>query len=166
MVDVGSISATVADIALAVLTPSNVTLAAAPTRRLAASVSSKVAWISMSDRSVSTMKPLAVFVVPAPPAPVPAPDPPVATGSLEPELEEPPDPEPPEPELPEPELPEPELPEPELAEPELAEPELDDPELDEPVAPPLLDTTSPTSELIEAIVPANGATSVVPDSVC
>jgi hypothetical protein len=97
------------------------------------------------------MKPLAVLVVPAPPAPVPAPDAPVAAGSLEPELEE---------------LPDPELPDPEPAEPEPDDPELDDPELDELAEPPLLDTTPPTSELIEAIVPANGATSVVPDSVC
>jgi len=107
------------------------------------------------------MKPLDAFVVPAPPAPVPAPDAPVAAGSPEPELDELPDPE-----LPDPELPDPELAEPELDDPELDDPELDDPELDDPAEPPLLDTTLPTSELIEAIVPANGATSVVPDSVC
>ena len=93
------------------------------------------------------MKPLAAFVVPAPPAPVPAPDAPVAAASLELELEL---------ELPELELPElPELPEPELPElPELAE--------EEELLAPLLDTTSPTSALIEATVPPNGAVSVVP----
>jgi hypothetical protein len=91
------------------------------------------------------MKPLAAFVVPAPPAPVPAPPAPVpapvAAASPEPEVDE----------LPEPELPEPELPEPE------------DPELLE-LEPALLalGTMSPTSLLIEATVPANGAVSFVP----
>jgi hypothetical protein len=94
------------------------------------------------------MKPLAAFVVPAPPAPVPAPPAPVAAASPEPELDE----------LPEPELPEPELPEPELPEPE--DPELLELELEPALL--ALDTMSPTSLLTDATVPANGAISFVP----
>jgi hypothetical protein len=81
------------------------------------------------------MKPLAVFEVPAPPAPVPAPSAPVAAVSLELELDE--------------------LSELELSELELLELEELEPEL-------ALDTISPTSLLIEATVPPNGATSFVP----
>ena len=92
----------------------------------------------MVSRLVSTMKPLAVFVVPAPPEPVPVPVALVAAFSLELELDE-------------------------LLELELLE--LEDAELLE-LEPELLalDTISPTSLLIEAIVPANGATSFVPSS--
>jgi len=84
------------------------------------------------------MKPLAVVEVPAPPAPVPAPVPPLGF-SVELVLDE--------------------LLELELAELELLELELPVLELE-------LETVSPMLLLIEATVPANGAVSFVPSSVC
>ena len=105
--EVGSISATVADSGLAVVRASTVTVAAAPTWMFAASVSSKLGLDQQGGHVGQDDEAAGRELVPAPPVPVPAPALPLAAVSLEPE-----------PELPEPELPEVELPERELPEPE------------------------------------------------